>query len=1199
MRFLEIHLKAFGHFTEFVLALNPPAESCGGLHLIVGANEAGKSTTLQAIARFLFGFKRGDEPYDFLHRKNRLRIGAQIDRGDRTRQTLWRSKTGNALTLAESNAAVPESAIESIFESLGEEQYLKLFGLNQRKLREGGEELAKGKGDFSRILFGESLGDLEMFTALRKSIRDEADALFKPGGRGNAKSPLNQIKAERDRLKAELDQATTTSLKWNELESQRDKLKDTVRKLDETIDRLTFQTQRLERLAKSRGSIENLDSLNRRMDDHRNLPTVPETLFAEFIGLESDSKNQKENLEKFQESIKELQDSIDSTRLDSKLLEQGERISTMARRAAAVSQTRSKLEERKSKLDETLRSIEEAVRDLGFESADIPRLPRTDKIRTDAMTSLKISILSLAERQNNLRHSLLRLRSDLSKSTASLAEIPPMPDQRPLDAALNRMESLQSRLVVLSTSISQKEASERLRDKLLKSLPLWSGTWTDFETVKLPDFEIVRIDEDFLAEANSKRKAAQEELDKLTQSLEMSRGMLNNQLEQLQIPSPEILAETRRSRDRNWVEIRSRWIFSEPSETTISRNMDNATLADVFEAETQRADQLADLMREHLKTVELMRQCKDLEVQKPILEANLRACEDAWSKAQADWASHFRFLPELPTRPEEMRSWPATVVEIQRLIGEIHAFDIQIRQIQGEWEDCRDKFVLPLLPESTPDEPFEFYRKALQELRDKYVAIAAKRQNLEISAKDYRDQITQTEADFENVREEFESSLVDWRNRLEEFGYPIEITPESFADYDSKLKICRKDIARYEDDRIQHQQDLTDIADFESAITALAQSIDFAEISTDPVRIAESMNANLIEERKNLQRLKDLQSRLETETRKKDEAERALGKALEGIAKICETIGVKEAIEAPDRFAEIAERDKIQRGIESAIDLLNIHRDDEPLESWIQAARELDDEACRISQDELRNSIAETKKEREESAKILFGIETEISRIEGAVDSADVLVVEQARKAFFERTVELTRRYLKCMLTNRVLEQAAEAYRRKMGQQVIDFTSENLRTLSLGSLSGVITVHDDDSGRRLVAVRSDDDSTLELEHLSEGTADQLFLALKLAMIRNRLEERKARGQGPVPVIFDDILVQFDDDRAAAAFRLFADLARTTQVIFLTHHRHLVDVARGALGDGTFGVHYLAQDVPATDAAGSPPAAAFRLDASAR
>ena len=168
-----------------------------------------------------------------------------------------------------------------------------------------------------------------------------------------------------------------------------------------------------------------------------------------------------------------------------------------------------------------------------------------------------------------------------------------------------------------------------------------------------------------------------------------------------------------------------------------------------------------------------------------------------------------------------------------------------------------------------------------------------------------------------------------------------------------------------------------------------------------------------------------------------------------------------------------------------------------------------------------------------------------------------------------------------------------------MGQQVIDFTSENLRTLSLGSLSGVITVHDDDSGRRLVAVRSDDDSTLELEHLSEGTADQLFLALKLAMIRNRLEERKARGQGPVPVIFDDILVQFDDDRAAAAFRLFADLARTTQVIFLTHHRHLVDVARGALGDGTFGVHYLAQDVPATDAAGSPPAAAFRLDASAR
>ena len=37
-------------------------------------------------------------------------------------------------------------------------------------------------------------------------------------------------------------------------------------------------------------------------------------------------------------------------------------------------------------------------------------------------------------------------------------------------------------------------------------------------------------------------------------------------------------------------------------------------------------------------------------------------------------------------------------------------------------------------------------------------------------------------------------------------------------------------------------------------------------------------------------------------------------------------------------------------------------------------------------------------------------------------------------------------------------------------------------------------------------------------------------------------------------------------RAAAGFKALAELATRTQVIFLTHHEHLVSVARAAVGD---------------------------------
>jgi len=47
----------------------------------------------------------------------------------------------------------------------------------------------------------------------------------------------------------------------------------------------------------------------------------------------------------------------------------------------------------------------------------------------------------------------------------------------------------------------------------------------------------------------------------------------------------------------------------------------------------------------------------------------------------------------------------------------------------------------------------------------------------------------------------------------------------------------------------------------------------------------------------------------------------------------------------------------------------------------------------------------------------------------------------------------------------------------------------------------------------------------------------------------------------VPFIADDTMETFDDFRADETFRLFAGMAQHGQVIYLTHHRHLIDIAR--------------------------------------
>jgi len=66
----------------------------------------------------------------------------------------------------------------------------------------------------------------------------------------------------------------------------------------------------------------------------------------------------------------------------------------------------------------------------------------------------------------------------------------------------------------------------------------------------------------------------------------------------------------------------------------------------------------------------------------------------------------------------------------------------------------------------------------------------------------------------------------------------------------------------------------------------------------------------------------------------------------------------------------------------------------------------------------------------------------------------------------------------------------------------------------------------------------------------------LYLALRIAGFHEW-----ATTHGPVPVIADDIMETFDDERSARALAALAETSRHCQVIYLTHHRHICDLAR--------------------------------------
>ena len=95
----------------------------------------------------------------------------------------------------------------------------------------------------------------------------------------------------------------------------------------------------------------------------------------------------------------------------------------------------------------------------------------------------------------------------------------------------------------------------------------------------------------------------------------------------------------------------------------------------------------------------------------------------------------------------------------------------------------------------------------------------------------------------------------------------------------------------------------------------------------------------------------------------------------------------------------------------------------------------------------------------------------------------------------------------------------------------------------------------------LVAIQSAGGAAKQAREMSKGTKFQLYLALRAAAY-----EQVAAGGTVLPFFCDDIFETFDEGRTTAACGLLSQIGQRGQAIYLTHHKHVVDIARALCGD---------------------------------
>jgi len=178
----------------------------------------------------------------------------------------------------------------------------------------------------------------------------------------------------------------------------------------------------------------------------------------------------------------------------------------------------------------------------------------------------------------------------------------------------------------------------------------------------------------------------------------------------------------------------------------------------------------------------------------------------------------------------------------------------------------------------------------------------------------------------------------------------------------------------------------------------------------------------------------------------------------------------------------------------------------------------------------------------------------------GRSDAIAALELERASLAAeLESSLE---EYVVAGLARRLLDQTLRRYERERQPAVVARAAELFRTVTAGRYVELVARAEPDGGRSQgISAIAESGAVVDAAALSRGTAEQLYLCLRLA-----LASSFASGATALPVVLDDVLVNFDPARAAAVARAVAEVAATHQVIAFTCHPHIVELLRAAAPD---------------------------------
>ncbi|MDR3568390.1 MAG: AAA family ATPase [Syntrophobacteraceae bacterium] len=1175
MKILRLDLIACGPFTDISLDLSRGNE---GLHLVYGPNEAGKSSALRALGYFLFGIPDRCRD-DFQHPYQKLRIGGALQTGEGKIIEAVRRK-GRVNTLRAPDGSLLDEALwHEACGRIAATDFSRRFGIDHTTLVEGGSELVKGEGELADVLFAAGAG-VASFRKIEDQVRDEANDLFKPGG---SRPRINELLATLREEQRKLRELQLPNEKWDaHFSAHQAALADRATVAAE-LERAEQERNRLRRIGAGLPLLGKRKSIKLELLDYASAPNLSERFSEKRQKAVQALRLEEQNEAQGKQRIERLGSELSALNLSPAILGFSKEISELHQKLGSH---RKALAER-PKLLVQKKALEEQARELLLElRADFP-FEKVQELRPRPDEEIIIRDLSSkrAKYMANLENALEKSREltvQIAEINDRLARVPVPQDIAGLRTALEEARSCQR----IEEELWQIEATllgaQEQAESDLAGLAPRPESLEELERRRVPDVETIEDFETRIRETGNKIAERTKEIEKISREIRKIESKVLA-LRAGEVVSIEDLDSARSLRQTGWKLVRraleGETVLEDELQAFIATSPGTCTLPDAFEKSVGIADELCDRLR---READRVAEYDTLVVAKNSLELErseaLRAkekIERLLVEIEREWAGLWVESGFSPAPPGRMRRWAAKRAELVRAKREIRKLWSDAQYRSNRLEELRGALAQCLLEFGRAVESSESLREMVAKAAhalETQIGIATERDRLENDLRQKKAELLRVESQTGKASSELEQWQAQWAKAIAPLGLCAQSIPEQANAMVEKLHEIFTRLKESKDLGLRVNEWDTDCEVFEKQTAELVALAAPQLCGTPAEEAVRALNDLLTNARAEKIRRDDLGKKTRHEEQELGHCRGRIDKLKNEISGLLSEAACEEIEDLPEAERRSAAKKELLEKLGPIEEQLIELASGLSIEEFSTQTEEFDPDLLAPLIRQLDENIATLHAKKSELDQTIGSEKNELARMDGRGDAAELAQQIQSRLVDLENTA---RQYSRLKIAHGLLLKAKERHRDRSQGPVLKRTSQLFCALTLGAFEG-IRAGEDFEKNAIVGLRRGGE-IVPARAMSEGTADQLYLALRLASFEHYVSSNE-----PLPLVLDDILVQFDNERAGATLGVLAEVSKIAQIIMFTHHRHLVELAKSAIAsDRLFAI-----DLPSSFAAKS-------------